>query len=181
MTRPRKIPARDSNPGPSALGADALTTRPTRRCTYASNPPKTVNPRDIAEEHRRRRMWSLSLLPEEVWISPSLWLRGASGQINPSLKNNLLTLSHLQCPKLPNFRFALSVYSTRYCPASVYECSHINNCVLTTVPQQKASQVKASMPECYIAVALDVWPGLLMSACSGTDPFLFHSQGKSEH
>ena len=33
MTRPRKHPRRkrDSNPGPSALEADALTTRPTRR------------------------------------------------------------------------------------------------------------------------------------------------------
>ena len=32
---PKKIPAqkRDSNPGPSALEADALTTRPTRRCS----------------------------------------------------------------------------------------------------------------------------------------------------
>ena len=34
MTRPRKKSRRkrDSNPGPSALEADALTTRPTRRC-----------------------------------------------------------------------------------------------------------------------------------------------------
>ena len=33
-TRPRKIAAqRDSNPGSSALEGDALTTRPTRRCT----------------------------------------------------------------------------------------------------------------------------------------------------
>ena len=33
MTRPRKNPGRmrDSNPGPPALEADALTTRPTRR------------------------------------------------------------------------------------------------------------------------------------------------------
>ena len=33
MTRPRKNPVarRDSNPGPSSLEADALTTRPTRR------------------------------------------------------------------------------------------------------------------------------------------------------
>ena len=35
MTRPRKNSRRkrDSNPGPSALEADALTTRPTRRCS----------------------------------------------------------------------------------------------------------------------------------------------------
>ena len=34
MTRPRKksLRKRDSNPGSSALEADALTTRPTRRC-----------------------------------------------------------------------------------------------------------------------------------------------------
>ena len=54
-------------------------------------------------------------------------------------------------------------------PSSIsYILSHINNHVLTTVPLQKTGQVKASMPVCYIAAALDVWPGSFMSACSGT-------------
>ena len=87
----------------------------------------------------------------------------------------LLTLLHLQRPKPPDFRSAPHVHSARHHLPSVNEFSHINNCVLTTVPQQKAGQVKASMPECYTAVAPDFWPGSFMSACSGADPFLFHS------
>ena len=46
--------------------------------------------------------------------------------------------------------------------------SHINDCVLTTVPPQAAGQVKVSMPECYTAAAPDLWPGSVMSACPGT-------------
>ena len=52
-------------------------------------------------------------------------------------------------------------------PSISYIFSNFNNRVLSTVPPQKAGQVKASMPECYTA-APDVWPGSFMSACSGT-------------
>ena len=45
MTRPRKKSRRyrDSNPGPPALEADALTTRPTRRCGQKRELVKLVN------------------------------------------------------------------------------------------------------------------------------------------
>ena len=37
MTRPGKIPSQAGTPGSSALEADALTTRPTRRSTKEGN------------------------------------------------------------------------------------------------------------------------------------------------
>ena len=73
---------------------------------------------------------------------------------------------------MPDFHFAPSVCSAWHRLTLANKVSLINNHVLTTVPPQKAGQVKVSMPECYIAMALDVWSGSFMSACSGTDPFL---------
>ena len=55
MTRPRKNPVenRDSNPGPSALEADALTTRPTRRSAALNcNLHLSVAARNIAHVGR---------------------------------------------------------------------------------------------------------------------------------
>ena len=84
-------------------------------------------------------------------------------------------------PKTVQLTLFPSVRNAQKPPSISYIFSHINNRVLTTVPPQKAGQVKASMPECYTAAAPDVWPSSFMSACSGTDPFLFHSQRKSQH
>ena len=57
-----------------------------------------------------------------------------------------------------------------------YIFSHINNCVLTTEPHQKAGQVKASMPELYAAAAPDVWPGSWVHAQELTLPLSFTEQ-----
>ena len=55
MTRPRKIPARDSNPGPSVLEVDALTTRPTRRSKEPVRLPTTTQEEE--EEKEKKNIW----------------------------------------------------------------------------------------------------------------------------
>ena len=55
MTRPGKIPLRDSNSEPSAFGKDALTTRPTRQlslcriCTVSGRIVSTRVPLDVRQ------------------------------------------------------------------------------------------------------------------------------------